>query len=426
MNNFWYLVRFEFKKVFQRKAVWVAILFCIGCLAVSAFSSISGGHFWHKAGSDLTQYEAMKRDRATIQSKRGDITPELVSEAIRSNSEMIANDDNYLINDYGRHLKEDAYIKYVLPYEHIARLVNVVYEDDLDWVSEADGLLLVSIKREKAIDRIPLEEAEHFDEASIEFAKAKVMRDTGLSAAEVEKNFEMIDQIKRPLYNDYCGGYQQYIYSAKGLALTVMFMILLLLAPLFSNEYEDKVEQIMLCSKNGKSSLCKAKLFVSVTVSFLSSVLIMGIGWLSILMVLGFEGADVPIQVLNPSYTYPVTLLEACQIHFISVILASALFGSLIAFLSAKSRRTSSVIIVGTLLTIVPMFIWMPLSSSRLLYDLLQLFPVNAVTFGFDRHFIDIFGMLIAPYKFNWAVDVLLVIAFYAMAMCCFKNHQTT
>lgn len=426
MNNFWDLVRFEFKKIFHRKVSWIAILFCLGYLAVIAFSSVSGGEFWHKAGSDLTQYEAMKQDKATIRSKRGDITPELVSETIRANREMITNDDNYLINEYGRHLKEDAYIQYVLPYEAINRLINVVYEDDLDMISETNGLMLVSLKREKAIDRISPDEAENFDTAFIEFAKAKVMKQEGLSAAEIEKNLALIAQIKKPLYNDYYGGYSAYIDNSKGLALMVLFLILILLSPLFSNEYEDKVEQIMLCSKNGKRSLCKAKMFVSLTVSGLSSVLIMGIGLLSLLMVLGFEGADVPIQLLNPSYTYPVTLQEACQIHFISVIEAAALFAALVAFLSAKARRTSIVVIVGTLLTIIPMFIWTPLKWSRFLYDLLQIFPVNAVTFGFDNHFIDIFGMLIAPYKFKWAVDVLLIIVFYAMAMRCFKKHQVT
>lgn len=425
MNNFWYLVSFELKKIFHRKAVWAAILVCLGCLAVSTFSSVSGGHFWHKAGSDLTQYEAMKQDKETILSKQGYITPELAAEAIRASKEMSSNDDNYLINEYGRHLKEDAYMKYILPYESIVRLINVIYEEDLDWISETDGLLLVSIKREQPIDRISPDEAENFDEALKNFAAAKVMRIGGLSAAEIEKNLEMIGQIERPLYNDYFGGYWAYIYSAKELALTVLFLILILLAPLFSNEYEQKVDQIMLCTKNGRCSLCRAKLFVSLTVSGLSSILIMGTGWLSLLAVFGFEGADVPIQVLNPSYTYPVTLLEACRIHFISVITASTLFGALVALLSAKVGRTSAVVIVGTLLTIIPMFIWVPLKSSRFLYDLLQLFPVNAVTFGFDMHFVDIFGMLAAPCKFNWVVDVLLSIGFYAVAMRCFKKHQS-
>lgn len=424
MNNFWYLVRFEWKKLFQRRAVWAALLFCLGCLAVNAVSSISGGHFWHKAGSQLTQYEAMKRDRATILSKRGDITPELVAEAIRANREMTANDGNYLINDFGRHLKEDAYIQYVLPYEAVARLINVVYEHDLDWISEADGNMLVSIRREPAIDQLSPDAAENFDDAVTAFAKARVARQYGLSPAEIQKNYELIDQIQRPLYNDYCGGYWAYIYSAKELALVNLLLILIFLASLFSNEYEDKVAQIMLCSKNGKSSLCASKLFVSVAVSVLSSVLIMGTGFLSLLMVLGFEGAEVPIQVLNPGYTYPLTLLEACQIHFLSVLFASVLFGAMISFLSATSRRTSAVVIVGTLLTIIPMFIWIPLKQSRFLFDLLHLFPVNSVTFGFDQHFISLFGRLIAPYQFTWAVDILLVIVLYGGAVRCFQRQN--
>ena len=51
----------------------------------------------------------MKQDKSTILSGRGYITPELVEKAIRSNQEMISNENNYLINELGKHLKEDAY-----------------------------------------------------------------------------------------------------------------------------------------------------------------------------------------------------------------------------------------------------------------------------------------------------------------------------
>lgn len=252
-----------------------------------------------------------------------------------------------------------------------------------------------------------------------------VLRKEGLSAAEIAKNMDLIDQIKTPLYNDYFGGYQAYINNSKGLALTALFLILMLLAPLFSNEYEEKTEQIILCTRNGKSSLCKAKLFVSLTISLLSSMLIMGIGWLSFLAVYGFEGANVNIQVVNPGCTYPITLLEACKIHFISVMIASVLFGAFITFLSAKVRkRTTSVVVIGTLVTIIPMFVWVPLKASRLVYNALKLFPVNSVTFGFDMCFVDVFGKLFASYKFTWAVSALLVVFFFYMAGCSFKKHQ--
>lgn len=236
-----------------------------------------------------------------------------------------------------------------------------------------------------------------------------------------------MEQIKNPLYNDYYGGYEAYINSSKGLALTVLFLILILLAPLFSAEYEEKTEQLLLCTKNGKNSLCKAKIFMAVVVSLFSSILIMGISWLSLLVIFGFEGGNVNIQVINPSCTYPLTLLEACQIHFISVIMASVLFGAFIAFLSAKvKRKTFSVIVIGTLVTIIPMFIWMPLNSSRFLYNVLQLFPVNSVTFKFDMHFIEIFGTLFTPYKFVWIIGAILMIAFSFMAIRSFKNHQVS
>lgn len=424
MNNFWNLVRFEFKKIFQRKVFWASVIICFGIVAITVFASVSGGSFWHKAGNDISQFEAMKQDKSTILSNRGYITSELVAKAIRSNREMISNDDNYLINEFGKHLKEDAYIQYILPYEAIVNLINVVYTEDFDWLS-MDAFSLSSVESDNVIDTLTPDSVKDFDADLKEFSKSMVLRKEGLSAAEIAKNMDLIDRIKTPLYNDYFGGYQAYINNSKGLALTALFLILMLLAPLFSNEYEEKTEQIILCTRNGKSSLCKAKLFVSLTISLLSSMLIMGIGWLSFLAVYGFEGANVNIQVVNPGCTYPITLLEACKIHFISVMIASVLFGAFITFLSAKVRkRTTSVVVIGTLVTIIPMFVWVPLKASRLVYNALKLFPVNSVTFGFDMCFVDVFGKLFASYKFIWAVSALLVVFFFYMAGCSFKKHQ--
>lgn len=290
-----------------------------------------------------------------------------------------------------------------------------------------DALRLSYIKDDKAIDSMTPDQVKDFDSDLKKFAVAMVMREEGLSPAEIEKNLELIGQIKTPLYNDYFGGYDAYISGSKGLALTALFLILILLAPIFSNEYEEKTDQILLCTKNGKGSLCRAKLFVALVISMLGSILVMGIGWLSFLTVYGFEGGDVNIQVVNPGCTCPITLLEACLIHFVSVIIASVLFGAFVALLSAKVKRSAvSVVVLGTLVTIIPMFIWVPLKSSRFVYNILKLFPVNSVTFGFDMSFIDVLGTLFTPYKFIWVISAILIAAFSYLAICSFKKHQVT
>lgn len=424
MNNFWALTGFEFKKIFRRKLFPAAVLICLGIMAAAVFSSLSGGSFHHSVGRDISRYEAMKLDREVILTNRGYITPQLVYRAILSNREMISNKDNYFVNEYGSHLKEDAYIRYVLPYEPVIELINTVYAEDMDWLS-MDALSLVYLGEDKAVDRLGPEQAESFDADLRDFARAMVFRDKGLSAAEREKNLELIDSIETPLYNDYYGGYEAYIMSSKTLALTVLFLILLLLSPVFSNEYEEKTDQIILCTRNGKGSLCWAKLFVSLVISVLGAALVVGLSWLAFLLLYGFEGGKVNIQVVNPGCTYPINLLEACLIHFVSVIFACALFGALICFLSAKVKRsTAPVVIMGTLLTIIPMFIWVPMKSSRIIYGLLKFFPANSVSFGFDMSFFEIFGKLFTPYKFIWVVSTILIAVFSYFASHCFKRHQ--
>lgn len=424
MNNFWALTGFEFKKIFRRKLFPAAVLICLGIMAAAVFSSLSGGSFHHSVGNDISKYGAMELDKAVILTNRGYITPQLVYRAILSNREMISDEENYFVNEYGSHLKEDAYIRYILPYEPVIELLNKVYAEDMDWLS-MDALSLVYLGEDKAVDRLGPEQAESFDADLRDFARAMVFRDKGLSAAEREKNLELIDSIETPLYSDYYGGYEAYIMGSKSLAITVLFMILLLLSPLFSNEYEEKTDQVILCTKNGKGSLCRAKLFVSLIISVLSAALVMGLSWLAFLLLYGFEGGKVNIQVVNPGCTYPINLLEACLIHFVSVIFACALFGALICFLSARVKRsTVPVVIMGTLLTIIPMFIWVPMKSSRIIYGLLKFFPANSVSFGFDMSFFEIFGKLFTPYKFIWFVSTILIAVFSYFASHCFKRHQ--
>lgn len=424
MNNFWALTGFEFKKIFRRKLFPAAVLICLGIMAAAVFSSLSGGSFHHSVGRDISRYEAMKLDREVILTNRGYITPQLISRAILSNREMVSNEDNYFVNEYGSHLKEEAYIRYILPYEPVVELINKVYAQDPDLLA-MDALSLEYLGEDKAVDRLGPEQAESFDADLRDFARAMVFRDKGLSAAEREKNLELIEQLETPLYSDYYGGYETYVRSSKSLAITALFLILLLLSPVFSNEYEEKTDQVILCTKNGKGSLCRAKLFVSLVVSMLSAVLVMGLSWLAFLLLYGFEGGKVNIQVVNPGCTYPINLLEACLIHFVSVIFACALFGALICFLSAKVKRsTAPVVIMGTLLTIIPMFIWVPMKSSRIIYGLLKFFPANSVSFGFDMSFIEMFGRLFTPYKFIWVVSTILIAVFSYFASHCFKRHQ--
>lgn len=424
MNNFWALAGFEFKKIFRRKTFPAAIIICLGIMSVAVFSSLSGGSFHHSVGNDISKYEAMELDKAVILTNRGYITPQLIYRAILSNREMISDEENYFVNEYGSHLKEEAYIRYILPYEQMVELINNVYAEDPDWLS-MDALRLNYVRDDKAVDRLSPEQAENFDSDLKDFARAMVLREEGLSQAEVEKNLELIDSIETPLYNDYFGGYEAYIMSSKSLAIAVLFMILLLLSPLFSNEYEEKTDQVILCTKNGKGSLCRAKLFVALVVSLLSAVLVMGLSWLSFLMLYGFQGGRVNIQVVNPGCSYPFTLLEACCVHFISVVFASVLFGAFTAFMSARVKRsTAPVVVMGTLLTIIPMFIWIPLKSSGFMYELLKFFPVNSVTFDFDRSFFEIFGVLFTPYKFIWALSAVLIPLFSLLAAGSFKRHQ--
>lgn len=426
MNNFWNLVWFEYKKVLCNKTFFVGMICCVGILAVVVLTSANSDFFRHMEGGKVSRYEANKMDKAVIVSNAGNITPELVKQAINSNRELKSNDDNYLINEYGKHLKPEAYIKYVLPYELIVPLLNVIYEKDVDNISK-HNLSLISVSYEQAIDELSAEVANHFDADLKQFCLDLIPTTKGLTQKEIAKHTEFVNQIEFPLYNDYYGGYEAYSNNSKGISILVFLVILIVLSPIFAKEYEEKTLDLILSFKNGKKSLCKAKLFVAITFSAVLSLAIMVTALFSFFLFFGFEGGNVNWQVLDPSSTYSLTLSQLCIIHLISMFVASILFGIWITYLSAiVQKKAYPVVIIGALTIVLPIFFGVFFNSNRVLHNISLFLPSNAAVFGIDNHFFGVFGTLYKPYEFVWTVSVGLIILGACMAICAFKNHQAT
>lgn len=422
MNNFWILVKFEYKKILKRRLSWIFTLSVVLLAGLFTVISVNTCDIW-SGESEGTRLQRIKEDRDIVRENKGYIDEQMIDKAIESNRKLISNQDNYIVNDYGKFITGNAYIKYILPYENVYDYLNVIYAKDLDSVYD-DGLEVRCGADNKVIDSLTQGQIKDFNDDVKKFISSNIVHSLFLSADDKNANINLAEKINYPLYNDYYEGYISYIKSSVGLAVIVLFVLLIMLAPIFSREYEEGTDAVILCSKNGRSCLAKAKIFVVFTLSLVYSFIAMAISFLSYMAVYGFCGGKVNLQLLNPTNTYPVTLFKGCLIQLISIGVTAVSFTLFISFLSAKTRKkTLPIVGIGIAILIVPMFV-RPSSKSSFIGIVTSLLPANTVGFNFDKYFIHIFGNSFTPYKVAWALGIVISAVFSVFAVRAFNKHQ--
>lgn len=423
MHNFFHLVSFEYKKLFKRKSTMISLFLLLIVLVLLSITSVTGKSYWHSTG-EISVFEAMKLDREVIRSTAGVIDEAFIKEAIQQNTVMISNDENYLINDYGRHLKSNAYIKYVLPYEKAVDIINSLYEVNIENIS-TDGLQFFNISNIKPIDRLTFKDAESFypiiNQASTEYINTF----PALSQNEKEKHLEMISKVKTPYYNDHYDGYLYFVKRLQVIALILLISIAICIAPIFANEYYLKTDQILLSSKYGKSKAIFAKLFTGVTFSLGVSVATLFGFLLSMLLMHGFSGANMAMQTINIYSTYPLTVLQASLIAIAVTIFITLFFAICTMLFSSLFKSSFSVIIVSFLLLFIPGLFNIS-AKNRLLYQLLQIFPAKATEFPniYSVYLFEVLGLVFTPATFYIIFSIIGSLLIVPIVRHVFKNHQ--
>lgn len=422
MNNFWTLVKYEASKFINRKLVLIFCLACIIFVAAIIISNINHGCPYFK-DENTGGLSSVSKEIDVVSQNKGYITYDLLKKAVQSDRELISDENNFITENGNKCETIDAYIKYIMPYENIIYMLNVIYCTDIDSFS-TDGLRLYPTIDYNKIADISDKELSEFNERYINFDK-DFQSEINNNGPDKITSDKLVDSISVPFYNDYFTGYEEYFTKVQGLSIFIILTVLIVTAPIFSFEYERKSDSILLASKNGKTSLCFAKIFVSASFAIIFSFVILFGMWLSVMAIHGFKGGNVNIQLLDASNIYPITLFRASMIHIVSVVITCLLLSSFIALLSSRVKAsTLPVIGIGMAVVILPMFTSISYKNTPLLFRIKMFLPAFSTAFPFGNYFYYIFGQAFIPYKFIWTVSIILTIVFYFLAGYSFKKHQ--
>ncbi|MEG0693113.1 MAG: ABC transporter permease subunit, partial [Oscillospiraceae bacterium] len=333
MNNFWTLVRFEYKKMFAKKSVSIAI-----CLAlVATVLSVLGVVIGNNPYTGSSNYKEMLIDKEHSLALSGrPLDGRLILEA--SKAYQTIPDGVYPYS------KSEEYQKYARPYSSVYTLIDSAYAERGHGFDMND------------LQEISEEDANRFYEKRMNQYRLNLENNPAFTTRNVERIIEADSQVQKPFIMESTVGYERFFAFSTTNAFIVMFLIAFILSPIFVNEYSQRTDSLILSSKNGKTSQIYAKVFTGVSFSIAISAIFTFIGYLLCMCVYGFEGANAPVQLHMPLLTYNFTMLEVVMLLFVTTTLASLLMTGICFCLSSSMKNSIVVLAVSVTVVLLGMF----------------------------------------------------------------------
>lgn len=377
MRSFWMLVHFEYKKLLQRKIVWITLgIMAAACILLSCISYLATGY--DIDGKPVSGYELKKKEVAQNKEASG---TKLDGEALKK------------IED---------------PSQDVAGgLYNIVYYITGNF--ESKGL------NEKELYQIRKENIK----ANWESAR--------LSKGEKEYLGEQEEKLKMPFTYEYAEGYQEAGTQMVIVGLLQTLLIAICIPSIFAEEHIRKTDQLNLCTNMGKKTLFLAKIVVGVSFSLAATVILALAITIPTFVINSMEGFDAPIQSFVPLESWVMTAGERLLIMLAMGLLAAILHSAAGMLMSEKARGSVAPMAVMVGFMMVSLFVTVP-DQYRMLAQAWDLVPGNILSASgpFGVRMFHVFGKYLATWQVVPFIYLAIAAACIALGYRCYKNYQVS
>ena len=405
------LVKYEFLKIMRKKST----------IIVMAVSLVLTGFFF---GLPIMQYQIYNQDGVMkgaegIAYEKGQyadlsvpLSEEYVAETIREVQELFENPDNIGYDGNEQFLIGDAYWNGVAPREKLLNLIANTYSNPNE-IWGYNNLANLDIKNGTSFYQTRK-------------GKIQTLLDNPsrtLSNEQKEYWGNMADKVDTPLQYGYYGGWEIMISSFE-LLMFALLAICIVVAPVFSGEYQAGTDAVILSAKYGKTKLTTAKIEASLlfgTAAFMLHVIVAcGLP----LAAFGIDGWNLPLQIANTVIPYPFTFLQAVLINIGIIYLVLLAMIGLTLLLSAKMKSPYLVLIILVPILFIPMFLT-PNGTTGAYNLTLFLLPYRSTMPEFGKYISYQFGGLVLDALTVRAIlYVILTVIALPLARSGFRKHQ--
>ncbi|MCM1257338.1 MAG: ABC transporter permease [Roseburia sp.] len=393
------MMRFEWKKIFERKLNIAAMALGYVLIAFCVFNFITQASFYdEQSQSYIYGINAFRLSHEKMENEPDFITDAYVTQVVKD------------IQSCNMDLEsDDAYVEIIRPLGDLFYLLAKNYTD-----------LRSPIADRNALNAIDITEGAHFYAQRMKKITDYLNADFSFgnySDAEKEYWIKKAKETDTPFaWGD--KSVMDTIWSAIGIGFYLLFVIVICLSSVFSSEHESGAANLLFTTKYGKDKLIRTKIFVSLlfTVGYLLTGNIAA--FIVIGLLLGFPGTDLPVQLWNSVIPYNLTASQACILNLVILILVAMGISLFLLYCSARLHSSLAALVIGMAVLIAPAFF--PMSKKSGLWNHINyLFPVRVfdlkgvlgsfVSYGFGNLVIPYIGMIAIAYIVIGIAALLLI-----------------
>lgn len=332
------MLRVELKRILKTRSTWwlFAIAFVL-CIFFSFYAvRLSFNNDLDESGTEhiLRGSEAFEMNKVKYEAIKGEITPELIAEAVKVYHEIIAQYGN----DYN--VPPEISTKVLGPYSPVYTWIFKSFSNE-----NGGALSAGDISPEQALG----------------FYQARLDTLEGMLKVKYEQNPQVLNYIQAETNNtatnfnySYGIGSSATSYHLSICAFVLTLICAVITTPIFSSDYANGADDILRCTKRGRRSLALAKLSSALIISL--SIFILSIGTFLIITYTAFSFDDITSAELLGIRWNPNSLTA---MGYIGMILLSSLLTFLsmtcfTLFLSSKLKNPIAVLAIDIAVVVIP------------------------------------------------------------------------
>lgn len=405
------LIKYEFLKILRKKST----------LIVMAVSLILTAFLF---GLPIMQYQTYNQD-GVIKGAEGityekeqyselsvPLTDEYITETILEVQRLFENPDNVGYDGNEQFLIGDAYWNDIAPREKLLNMIAKTYDSP----NESSGY--------NKLPDLDVTNGACFYQAME--SKIETMLNTPsreLSDEQKEYWSSMASKVDTPLQYGYYEGWE-IIMSSFELLMFAILAICIVIAPVFSGEYQAGTDAVILSGKYGKTKLITAKIVSSLLFAILAFTLHVVVACGLPLAAFGADGWNLPVQIANTTIPYPFTFLQATLLSIGIIYLILLAMIGLTLLLSSKMKTPYLVLIVLVPILFIPMFLT-PNGTTGAYNLTLFLLPYRATMPEIGKYISYQFGGLVLDaFSVRAILYAIFTVIMLPLARLGFKKHQ--
>lgn len=405
------LVKYEFLKILRKKSTIIVMAISLLLTAFLFGLPILQYQTYNQNGV-IKGFEGIAYEKEQYKDLTVPITDEYAAQTITEYQKLFENPENVGYDGSEKFLIGDAYWNYVAPRENLLGMIASAYDspgensgfNKLPELDLTDGAKFYQSRNEK-----------------IESLLNTPSRDMSTEQKEYWSN--MSRKVEAPLQYGYHEGWK-IIMSSFELLMFALLAVCIVIAPVFSGEYQAGTDAVILSGKYGKTKLVTAKIISSMIFGVLAFTLHIIVAFGLPLAAFGTDGWNLPLQIAGTTIPYPFTFLQATLINLGVIYLVLLAMIGLTLLLSAKMKNPYIVLIVLVPVLFIPLFL-SPNGTTGTYNLTLFLLPYRSTMPEIDKYIsYQIGGMVFDALSVRAILYAVLTAIMLPLAKLGFKKHQ--